>query len=109
MRFKPIYRLVIGAAEIDVNKDVSASTLVRLVVERDMDALTDRVELRLAPLGGVQPKEDENVQIELGFDDSVTRVFTGTIAELRPEVIALRVIGLSTMRSLVALRLDKTF
>ena len=69
MRFKPIYRLVIGSAEIDVQKDVSASTLVRLEVARDMALLADRCELWLAPLGGIQPKLEEDTRIDLGFDD----------------------------------------
>jgi phage protein D len=109
MRFRPIYRLVIGAAEIDVIKDVSASTVVRLDVERDMEAHTDRFELRLAPLGGIQPAEDDDVKIELGFDTTLNRVFTGKVTEVVSEVTTLRVVGLSTMLELEALRLDKTY
>ena len=79
MRYKPIYRLVIGSAEIDVQKDVSASTLVRLEVTRDMALLADRCELWLAPLGGIQPTLEEDTRIDLGFDDSLTQVFTGLV------------------------------
>jgi phage protein D len=109
MRFKAIYRLVIGAAEVDVTKDVSASAMVRLEVERAMAAPADRFELWLAPVGGVQPAKGDDIAIELGFDDTLTRVFTGTVSEVVPEITALRVIGLSTMRALAALRVDQTF
>jgi phage protein D len=112
MRFKPVYRLVIGSAEINSQTDISASTLVQLEVACAMEALADRCELRLAPLGGVSPALDDNLQVELGFDGNAsgpTRVFTGVVTEVVPEVTAVRVVGLSTARPLLKLRVDKTY
>ncbi len=109
MRFKPIYRLVIGGAEIDVTEDVSASTVVRLDVESSMEVPANRFELHLAPVGGIQPAEDNDVIIELGFNDSLNQVFSGTVTEVVSEVTTLRVIGLSPVRTLLALRVDQTY
>jgi phage protein D len=109
VRFKPIYRLVIGDAEIDVTEDVSASTVVWLDVERSMEAPADRFELRLAPVGGIQPVEDDDVSIELGFDDTLIQVFSGLVTEVVPEVTALRVVGLSPVQALMGFRLDQTY
>jgi phage protein D len=109
MRFKPIYRIVIGSSEIDVTKDVSASAVVRVDVERAIEMLVDTCELRLAPLGGARPALDDSLTIELGFDDKLTRVFTGTVAQVIPEITAVRVTGLGATRALTAKRLGKAY
>jgi len=109
MRFKPIYRLVIGSSEIDVTQNVSASTVVQIDVERNMDLFADRCEVRLAPLGGVQPVLDDDIAIELGFDDRLFRVFTGKISEIVPEVTTVRILGLSPVQALQALRVEQTY
>jgi hypothetical protein len=109
MRFKANYRLVIGSAEIDTTKDVSASTLVRLDVAADIAAHTDAFVLHLAPLGGIQPALDEDATIEIGFDDKLTRVFTGKVTGVTPEISTVRISGQSTMLALEALRVDETF
>ena len=109
MRFKPIYRVVIGESEIDVTKDVSASTVVRLGLERAIEQLVDTCELGLAPLGGPRPAIDDPLTIELGFDDTLNRVFTGVVAEVIPEVTALRVVGLGATRALTTSRLGKAY
>jgi phage protein D len=109
MRFKPIYRIVIGASEIDATKDIGASTVLRLDIERDMRAHLDRFELHLAPVGGAQPREGEDVAISLGFDATLTPVFTGKVAAVSPEITVTRVIGVSTLQALGALRVDRTY
>lgn len=109
MRFRPVYRLVIGSAEVDATREVGKSTVVLLTVACDMTLLADRVELGLAPVGGVQPVGNEDLTIELGFDDSLTRVFTGTVAEVVPGITAVRVVGLSSVRALIGLRVEKTY
>jgi len=109
MRFKPIYRIVIGSSEIDVTKDVSASAVVRIDVERAIEMLVDTCELRLAPLGGARPALDDPLTIELGFDDKLTRVFTGTVAQVIPEITAVRVGGLGASRALTAKRIGKAY
>jgi phage protein D len=109
MRLKPIYHIMIGTHEIDSKKDVSTSTLVHLNITRDLDAHTDQFELHLAPLGGIQPNRGEDVTLELGFDDKYTRVFTGKVTDVLPEVTKTRVIGLSTVLALEELRVNKTY
>jgi phage protein D len=109
MRFRPVYRLVIGSVDIDITKDVSASTLVRLTVECAMDAPADHFTLTLTPKGGVQPEVGNDIKIELGFDDELTLVFTGKVTEVAPKLTAMRVAGLSPIQDLLALRVDQTY
>lgn len=109
MRFRPTYRLRIGSAAIDARQDVSRSTLVRLDLRSAIDGLADRIELQLAPLGGVQPALRDQLEIDLGFDDGSWRVFTGAVVELTPEVTALRLIGHSPAQALIDLRVNQTY
>ncbi|HWQ15633.1 MAG TPA: hypothetical protein VNL77_22725 [Roseiflexaceae bacterium] len=109
MRFRPSYRLRVGSGEVDSRDDVSQSTLVRLEVQAAIDGLADRAELWLAPLGGLQPQLGDELEIDLGFEDSSQRVFTGLVAEVVVEVTAVRVVGHSPVQRLLGLRLEKTY
>lgn len=109
MRFKPVYRLIVGASQVDITQDVSASTIVRLVVERAMEAQQDRCEVQLSPEGGLQPAVGESVRVDLGFDGTLVRVFTGVVAEVLPEVTAVRVVAYGPVSSLIRLRVDQTY
>jgi phage protein D len=109
MRFRPNYRLQVGDATVDSRQDISQSTLVRLDVRAGIDGLADYAELTLAPLGGIQAALGDELQIDLGFDDSLVRIFTGSVVDVISEVTALRVIGHSPVHQLLGLRVNKTY
>ncbi|MFQ3662678.1 MAG: hypothetical protein SNJ69_09830 [Chloroflexaceae bacterium] len=109
MRFRPSYRLRIGASTIDARQNISQSTLVRLEVHSAIASLANRVELQLAPLGGVQPALADELEIDLGFDDRSWRVFTGRVAELVPRVTALQLVGHSPAQRLIELCVNQTY
>ncbi|NWG18882.1 MAG: hypothetical protein HXY39_01010 [Chloroflexi bacterium] len=109
MRFKPVYRIVIGASEIDVTRDVTASAVVSLDIERALDLAVDSCELVLAPLGGVQPAPGDDISVDLGYDTTLHRVFTGSIASVALEATAVRVMALSPVRALTARRLGRAY
>lgn len=109
MRLRPTYRFVIGSSEVNASADISRSTLVRLYVERSLDAPADRLELQLTPAGGVRPEVSMDVAVELGFDGELTPVFSGVITEVDPTITALHVTGRSTIEALLNLRLDQTY
>ncbi len=107
--FRPAYKITFGSSVIDSAADPTRSTVVALAVSLDMDTPADEAVIHLGRVGGVQPGLGVDVTVELGYDDSVTKVFTGTIADLRPDITTTRVTALSPMRDLLALRVAQTY
>lgn len=108
--FRPAYRLTLGSARIDSIVDPGASTVTSLTVELDLDTPIDQVTVSLAQVGGVAPALGDDVVVELGYaDDGLTRVFTGTVADVTPDITTTRVVAHSLMRRLLDLRVDEMY
>ena len=96
---KPTFSLSVG--RLHSTSDNPAGGLRWLVSDRDMAYAADSLEVELATLSDVEI-EDE-VTLELGYDER-ERVFTGTVAELRPTLAGVRLRALGKMNALLKLR-----
>jgi phage protein D len=107
----PAYKLTIANTIIDTTVKPQASTVVELMVALDLDTPADSFTLTLGQVGGVQPKRDDNVTLELGYADNsgLTQVMVGTVATVEPNLTATKVIGFSGTSALLRTYLDQTY
>ncbi len=107
----PAYKLTIGGTIIDTTDKPQASTIVELMVTLDLDTPADSFTLTLGQVGGVQPKRDDDVTLELGYADNggLTQVMVGTVATVEPNLTATKVIGFSGTAELLRTYLDQTY
>jgi hypothetical protein len=78
-----------------------------LVVERSLDIPVDGLRLTLAESGGVSTGDP--VQLDLGDEDGLERVFTGSVAEIRPRLGGCELFCAGTMLALVDLRVSSFY
>lgn len=96
----PRYAFTAGSLSADSSSGVAAPS--RFVVERDLNVPIDSLRVLLADSAGVQPGDP--VQLDLGDDDGLQRVFTGHVAELRPRLGGCQLFCTGTALALVDLR-----
>jgi hypothetical protein len=77
------------------------------VVERSLDVPADGLRVWLAERGEVTPGDEAT--LDLGDEDGVERVFTGTVAEVRPRAGAAEVFCVGTMLGLLELRATEQY
>lgn len=100
-------RFAFSAGSLRSDSDQPASAPVRFVVERDIDVAIDALRVWLGTSGGVAA--GDAVTLDLGDDDGIERVFTGTVAELRPALGGCGLLCLGTMLALVELRVAASY
>jgi hypothetical protein len=102
---RPRFSLTAGSLSAD-----SASPLAgpsRFVVERSLDVPIDGLRVTLAESGGVAPGDP--VQLDLGDEDGLARVFTGTVAEVRPRLAGCELFCAGSLLALVDLRVSSFY
>ena len=97
---RPRYAFTAGSLSADSDRPVGGP--VRFVVERCLDVPVDGLRVMLAASAGVAA--GDAVTLDLGDDDGLLRVFTGSVAELRPTLGGCSVFCTGTMLGLVELR-----
>lgn len=97
---RPRYAFTAGSLSADSATPVGGP--VRFVVERGLDVPVDGLRVMLAESAGVAA--GDAVTLDLGDDDGVQRVFTGSVAELRPMLGGCSLFCTGTMLGLVELR-----
>jgi len=95
------------AGSLSANSESPSSGTWRFVVDRSLDTPIDALRVKLADCGGISPGEP--VQLDLGDEDGLERVFTGSVAELRPRLHGCELYCLGTMLALVELRVSSFF
>jgi hypothetical protein len=88
----------------------SASPLAgpsRFVVERSLDVPVDSLRVSLAESAGVAAGDP--VQLDLGDEDGLERVFTGSVAEVRPRLGGCELFCVGRMLALVDLRVSSFY
>jgi len=96
-------RFSFTAGSLSADSDSPASAPVRFVVERSLDVPIDSLRVDLGASGGAAVGDD--VTLDLGVGDAgLERVFTGSVAELRPRLGGCRLFCVGTMLALVDLR-----
>lgn len=107
----PAYKLTIGNKVIDTTDKPQASTVVELVVTLDMDTPVDSFLLVMGQVGGVKPKRDDVVKLELGYADngSLTQVMVATVVTIEPNLTTTRVIGYSGASPILRTYVENTY
>jgi len=105
MGSRPSFSLSAGGLTSDSSTPASGPT--RFVVERSLDVPIDALRVSLADGGGVSPGDP--VSLDLGDEDGLERVFTGTVAELRPRLGGCELFCAGTMLALVELRVSSFY
>lgn len=107
----PAYKLTIGNKVIDTTDKPQASTVVELVVTLDMDTPADSFLLVMGQVGGVKPKRDDVVKLELGYADNggLTQVMVATVVTVEPNLTTTRVVGYSGASAILRTYVEKTY
>jgi hypothetical protein len=102
---RPRFSLTAGSLASSSSSSVAGPS--RFVAERSLDVPIDSLRVTLAESGGASPGDP--VGLDLGDEDAVERVFTGTIAEIRPRLDGCQLFCLGTMLGLVDLRVSSFY
>lgn len=102
---RPQFSFSAGALSSDSSSPVAGP--LRFVVERSVDVPIDGLRVTLAASGGVAPGDP--VELALGDEDGVERVFTGSVAEIRPRLGGCAIFCVGTMLALVDLRVSSSY
>lgn len=107
----PAYKLTIGNKVINTTDKPQASTVVELVVTLDMDTPADSFMLVMGQVGGVKPKRDDVVKLELGYADNggLTQVMVATVVTVEPNLTTTRVIGYSGASAILRTYVEQTY
>lgn len=96
-----------NAGSLNSDSESPRSGPWRFVVERSLETPIDALRVKLADRGGVAPGDP--VQLDLGDEDGLERVFTGSVAELRPRLHGCELFCLGNMLALMELRVSSFF
>jgi hypothetical protein len=96
----PRFALRLGGLQADTAHAAGGPSY--FAVERSLDVPADGMRVWLAERGSVQP--GDAAELELGDEDGTERVFTGTVAEVRPRPGGTEVFAVGTMLGLLELR-----
>ncbi len=96
-----------SAGSLTSSSSSPASGPTRFVVDRNLAVPVDGLRVSLMDSGGVAP--GDAVQLDLGDEDGLERVFTGTVAEVRPRLDGCELFCAGTMLALVDLRVSSFY
>ncbi len=107
----PAYKLTLGRKVVDTTDEPQASTVVDLTVSLDLDTPADGFTLVLGNVGSFRPAREDAAVIELGYadEDELTRVMTGTVASVEPNLTTTRIVGTSGAAPLLRTFVEETF
>jgi hypothetical protein len=102
---RPGFSFSAGSLTSDSSSPVAGPS--RFVVERSLDVPIDCLRVTLAESAGVAPAD--SVQLDLGDENGLERVFTGSVAEIRPRLDGCELFCVGTMLALVDLRVSSFY
>jgi len=102
---RPQFSFTAGALACDSSSPVAGPS--RFVVERSLDVPIDGLRVTLAASGGAAPGDP--VELSLGDANGLERVFTGSVAEIRPRLGGCEIFCAGTMLALVDLRVSSFY
>lgn len=106
---KPAYKLTIGSTTIDSSADPTASNIVSIEVNLDMDIPADSFNIVLGQVKNLSVKKGDSTKIELGYKDTLVKVIEGTIETIEPGITQARIIGLNSISKLLNLRINQVY
>jgi len=102
-RLKPYARMTIDG------KTVNISPMRALRVSRRLSGATDELRFAMALNSGITMDNGAAVSLDMGWDDSTTPVFTGTVQSLEFTFNEVHGIAHGSQKDLVQTRVDETF
>lgn len=102
---KPRFAFTAGSLTSDSDSPVAAPS--RFVVERSLEVPIDLLRVLLGDSGGIVA--GDAVSLDLGDEDGLARVFTGSVAEMRPRLGGCQLVCVGTMLALVELRVSSCY
>jgi phage protein D len=103
---RPSYLVNIGSEKFGSG---NGSDLVSLRVIRSVGLPTDSCEVFLGRGKDYSFKKSDDVKVQLGYDDKLVPVFSGSVDNIEREVAAVRVTALGLAASLLRLRLNRVY
>ena len=101
----PRFQLVLGDLAADTATPAGGPSY--FAVDRSLEVPADGLRVWLAQRGSVSP--GDGAVLELGDPDGLERVFTGTVAEVRPRAGGCEVFAVGTMLGLLELRMSSLY
>jgi hypothetical protein len=95
-------RFSFGAGSLAANTDSPAAAPSRFVVERSLEVPLDGLRVLLG--AGKNVAVGDPVQLDLGDEDGLERVFTGSVAEIRPRLGGCQLFCVGSLLALIELR-----
>jgi hypothetical protein len=105
MATTPRFALRLGTLSAD--SDSPAGGPSYFLVDRALDVPADGLRVRLAERGDVAP--GDAAELDLGDEHGLERVFTGTVAEVRPTAGGAEIFAVGTMLGLLELRTSTAY
>lgn len=96
----PRFSLKLGSLQSDTERPAGGPSY--FAVDRSLDVPADGLRVVLSERGEVAP--GDVAELELGDEDGLERVFTGTVVEVRPHAAGVELFAAGTVLSLLELR-----
>src|SRR5688572_6910342 len=101
----PHFKLVLGGLTSETDRPEGGPW--SFMVDRSLEVPADGLRVKLAQRGDVAPGDD--AQLELGDEDGVGRVFTGTVVEVRRRPDGAEIFAAGTVLKLLELRVSSLY
>ncbi len=100
-----------GGKVIDTTDEPQASIVTDLTVTFDLDTPADSFTLVLGNVGRFRPQRDDQVTLELGYDDDqgLTQVMQGGVVTVERGLLTIRVTGLSAADATLRMFVNETY
>jgi hypothetical protein len=105
MAHTPRFKLVLGSLQSETDRPEGGPW--SFVVDRSLEIPADGLRVMLADRGEVAPGDD--AQLDLGDEDGLERVFTGTVVEIRPRADGAEIFAAGTVLKLLDLRVSSLY
>ena len=106
---RPCYELALGATVIASGSVSSAGPLVRLHADADLATPAAIRDAWIGNPASVSVAVGDPAKLALGYDGSLTTVFTGTVDRVQADLVRLRVQALTDVARLLRLRANQVY
>jgi phage protein D len=99
----------LGTTVLEAQTASSERALVVLRTDADLLAPAATLDVQVGSPLNISPAEGDPVKLELGYDSSLATVFTGTVDQVRPNLLHLHVQALADPAKLLYLRVNQVY
>jgi hypothetical protein len=101
----PHFSLTLGSLESETDSPAGGPSY--FAVDRSLDVAADGLRVRLSERGEVAP--GDAAELDLGDQDGLERVFTGSVVEVRPHAAGVEIFAAGTALALLELRASSLY